>query len=358
MTEKIKVGIWGLGRAGLNMHAPEVRLFPELFELTAGMDTDPERRRIFTEKYGVRAHDTEDALLNDPDVDLISIATRSLDHVAHCERALATGRYVFLEKPIATSYADGLRLAELDKQHPGRLFPRHNRRFEAPFSHIREIVASGILGTVYEIKLCRHGFIRRGDWQTIIECGGGQLNNWGPHIIDHALQFLDYDVKEVWSDLKRIAAVGNAEDHLKIVLKGASGMVVDLEISGGAALPQNEYTIFGTRGALTCSGMTIKLRYVDQGQVFQKLEAFAGNPPLDGGIANSYADLEPIRWIEEDIKVQPSVPTDMHFIWQALYRSIREGVAFPVTIAESVAVLKVIADVKKNTEFAHSPSSR
>ena len=45
----------------------------------------------------------------------------------------------------------------------------------------------------------------------LIDCGGGQLNNWGPHIIDHALQFLDYKVAEVWSDLKRVAAVGDAE---------------------------------------------------------------------------------------------------------------------------------------------------
>jgi scyllo-inositol 2-dehydrogenase (NADP+) len=250
------------------------------------------------------------------------------------------------------SYADALRLVDLDRTYPGRLYLRHNRRFEAPFNHIREIMASGILGTVYEIKLSRHGFKRRSDWQTIIECGGGQLNNWGPHILDHALQFLDYDVKEVWSDLKRIAAVGNAEDHLKIVLKGGSGLVVDLEISGGAALPQNEYTIFGTRGALTCNGDLITLKYTDPKQVFRDTEAFAGNPPLEGGIANAYADLEAIQWIEENIKVNPSVPTEMDLIWVAMYRAIREGVAYPISVAEGVAVIKIIEDVKRNTPFA------
>ncbi|MFA7183505.1 MAG: Gfo/Idh/MocA family oxidoreductase, partial [Victivallales bacterium] len=261
------------------------------------------------------------------------------------------GKYVFLEKPIAVTYADALKLVELVKKYPGKLYLRHNRRFEGPFNHIREIIASGILGKVYEIKLCRHSFQRRSDWQTIIEYGGGMLNNWGPHIIDHALQFLNYKIKEIWSDLKKIAAVGDAEDHLKIVFKGEDGTVVDLEISGGAALSQNEYTVFGTRGALICNGNDIKLKYVDPKQVFKKLEAYPGNPPLSGGFANGYADLEAIRWIEKEIKVEPSIPTDTHFIWPAMYKAIRKGEKFPVSIEEGAAVVKVIEDVKKDTEF-------
>ena len=333
------------------MHTSELEKYPEMYEIFSGMDTDAERCKIFAEKTGAKTYANEDVFLNDPDVEMISIATRSPDHVTHCERALAAGKYVFLEKPIAITYAGGLKLIELDKKYPGKLYLRQNRRFEAPFNHIQEIIASGILGDVYEIKLCRHSFQRRSDWQTIIECGGGQLNNWGPHIIDHALQFLNYKVKEVWSDLKKIAAVGNAEDHLKIIFKGEDGKIVDMEISGGAAIPQHEYTVFGTRGALTCNGNDIKLRYAEPDQVFQKIEAFPGNPPLEGGFANGYADLEVIRWVEEDIEVNPSVPTDTDSIWAAMYKSIKEGVKFRVSIEEGVAIVKIIEDVKKNSKF-------
>ena len=352
MSGKIKVGIWGLGRAGQKMHALELRKYPEMYEIHSGMDIDPERNRLFAENTGAKTYDNAEDLLNDPDVDMISIATRSLDHVAHCEKALATGKYVFLEKPIAVTYADGLKLLDLAQKYPGKLYLRHNRRFEAPFNKIREIIASGVLGKVYEIKLCRHSYSRRNDWQTIIECGGGQLNNWGPHIIDHALQFLNYKVKELWSDLKKIAAVGNAEDHLKIVLKGEDETIVDLEISGGAALPQNEYTVFGARGALTCNGNKVKLKYLDPDQIFQQTSANPGNPPLEGGVAAGYADLEQPRWIENEIDVDPDATTDTHHIWPAMYKAIREGASFPVSIEEGVAVVKVIEDVKKNSKFA------
>ena len=138
---------------------------------------------------------------------------------------------------------------------------------------------------------------------------------------------------------------------MKIVLKGEDGRIVDMEISGGAALPQKEYTVFGTRGALTCSGIDIKLRYADPKQVFQKVEAYPGTPPLNGGFTNGYADLEAVRWVEKDIKIDPFVPTCPDSIWPAMYKSIKEGVKFPVSIEEGVAVVKVIEDVKKGTEF-------
>jgi predicted dehydrogenase len=152
-------------------------------------------------------------------VELISIATRSPDHTAQALKALATGKYVFLEKPIALTYADARKLKKASEKYPGKLFLRHNRRYEAPFNHIREIIASGVLGDIYEVKLHRHGYQRRNDWQTIMACGGGQLNNWGPHIIDHALRFLDSPVANIWSDLKKINNELDALEWHRISIK-------------------------------------------------------------------------------------------------------------------------------------------
>ncbi|MGE9292407.1 MAG: Gfo/Idh/MocA family protein, partial [Puniceicoccales bacterium] len=177
--------------------------------------------------------------------------------------------------------------------------------------------------------------------------------NWGPHIIDHALQFLDYKVQHIWSDLKCIAAIGDAEDHVKIVFKGESGLVVDLEISGGAALPQNDYTVFGTRGALTCRGHEIHLKYIDPDQVFKQNTAIEGNPPLEGGFTSGYADLETVNGVEEKITACPAAPDDLHRIWYALYAAIREGVQYPITVEQGVAVVNVIDDVRAaNPAFA------
>lgn len=347
--KKIKVGIWGLGRAGNLMHIGEIAKFPDMFEIVAGCDMDNERITAAKEKLpSCRFYGKSDEFLKDPELELVSIATRSPDHTAHALKALSTGKYVFLEKPIALTYADAKKLKKASEKYPGKLYLRHNRRYESPFTHIREIIASGVLGDIYEVKLHRHGYQRRNDWQTLIACGGGQLNNWGPHIIDHALQFLESPVAKVWGDLKKIAAVGDAEDHLKIVLTGENGRIVDLEISGGAAISQPEYIIFGSKGALVCHGNTITMKYIDPKQELLKVKAYPDNPPLSGGFGNA----EVLKWVEKSIEVAPKAACDTHDIWKGLYDAIRKGKRYPITVGEGVEVVRVTELVKKGTRFA------
>ncbi len=343
----IKTAIVGIGRAGWNMHCPELDQRKDKFIIVAACDTDAERRHRMAERYACRTYDDIVTLVTDPDIELVSIATRSPDHVRHALLALDAGKAVFLEKPIALNYAEVLRLRDHPAAKDGRLYFRHNRRFEPAFTHIREILASGLLGKVYEIKLRRNGYQRRADWQTLKSCGGGQLNNWGPHIIDHALQFLDAPLADLWSDLKVIAAVGDAEDHLKIVLRGTNGRVVDMEISGGAALPEPEYIVLGARGALICAGDDITMRYLPRDYVLPEVQASDELPALD--YTSGKGGDEPLPWVDERIKVQPSVPTDTDDIWDHLYAAIRQGVPFPITTAQALEVIRVIELAKQST---------
>ena len=344
MNKKINVGIWGLGRAGNGMQVAEIQQYPQLFEIVAGCDIAEDRRQAMAAKYSCRLHADPAAFLADPEVELVSVATRSPDHVRHACQALKAGKYVFLEKPIALNGVEARKLLAAGRKFPGRLYLRHNRHFEPGFVHIREIIASGILGEIFEVKLHRHGFQFRDDWQTIIACGGGQLNNWGPHIIEHALCFLESPVAEIWSDLKKIAAVGDAEDHLKIILKGKNGRVVDIEISGGTALSQPEYIIFGAKGALTCQGDDIHLKYIDPRQKMPAIKAHPENPPLNWG--SSDPNQEKIRWIEKDLKVAPRAGCDTNSIWEHLYKAIRRHVKYPVTLAQGLEIVRIAEMVK------------
>lgn len=348
MSEKINVGIVGIGRAGWGMHCRELNNYQDLFEITAACDVLPDRVEKMKEKYNCAGYADYDSFLEDPEVELVSIAVRSPEHVDFAIRALDAGKKVFLEKPIALNHADAEKLVEADRRKPGRLYCRHNRRFEPAFQHIREIIASGIIGDVYEIKLCRHGYQRRADWQTLVHSGGGQLNNWGPHLIDHALRFIQSPVKDVWSDLKKIAAVGDAEDHLKIMITGESGIVVDVEISGGVALPAPVYTVYGTKGALVCEDeQDIKIKYIDPGQDLPELAANPASPPLTGSFGNS----EPIKWRRKTIMVEPATECDTFHIWKHLYEAIRNNVPFPITLEEAAEVVRITEMARTGSDF-------
>ncbi|HOJ30640.1 MAG TPA: Gfo/Idh/MocA family oxidoreductase [bacterium] len=342
----VKIGIIGLGRAGWGMHCCELDNFKDKFQIVAGCDIVQDFRKRFVEKYGCKAYKRVEDLINDPDVELVDIASRSKDHVEHAIMALKANKYVFLEKPLATSYSEALKIDRLPASQKKKLFIRHNRRFDPAFQHIREIIASGILGQVFEIKLRRNNYQRRNDWQTLKKYGGGLLLNWGPHIVDHALRFLDSPVKEMWSDLKKIAAAGDAEDHIHIILKGKNQMVVDLEISGGAAISESEYLVLGSKGALECTGNEIKLRYLDPSVPLRELKANPGTPGV------GFISPEKLVWIEKTIPVNPELKVEMHFIWDYLYEAIRNKKPFPVKWKQALEVMRIISAAKKGTKFS------
>jgi predicted dehydrogenase len=348
-TEKIRIGVWGLGRAGWGMHCnTELKLHHDCYQIVAGCDLIAARAAKI-DALGGKGYTDPAAFLADPNIELVSVATRSADHVDHAEQVLAAGKMVFIEKPLALTYEEARRVTRLDKQYPGKIFIRHNRRFEAAFSHIREIIASGILGDVYEIKLRRHSYQWRDDWQTLYACNGGMLNNWGPHLIDHALRFIESDVVGVWADLRRVTALGDAEDSFRFILRGANRRLVDVEVSGGVAIPGNIYEIYGTRGALICPDeQDIRLRYLAPEE---KLPTRAADPgtPDDAWTFDGHASKA--KWRRETIMVEPKSGYHINYIYRHLYDAIRLGKPFLIKLDEALEVVRTADRIRKAAEL-------
>ena len=346
MTKPIQVGLIGLGRAGSGMHRGELRPRADKFHFAAVCDCIEERTVPFVDEFGSRPYTKIEDLLADPDVELVTIATRSVDHYAHAKMALLAGKDVMLEKPFCMSMAQANELIALGNKPAGpHLYIRHNRRFESGFETAMNIIDSGKLGHVYEIKLTRNSYQRRNDWQTISEYGGGQLLNWGPHIIDHSLRFCGGDYTNLYSSIQQVAAAGDCEDHIKIVFTGVNGRIVNMEISGGVALPTPEYMIYGSRGSLISQGSNFHLRYLDPEVPLEKIEADPATP----GSGTSFGNPEKLVWVEEDIPIQGEGTAR---IWDALYETIRFGKAFPVKLDQAAKVIEVIEKVKTGTIFA------
>ena len=349
MNRKVKVGIWGMGRAGDGMHGAELQMYPDLFEITAVCDTDAERAEAAGKKYACASFSSPEEFLKSGAMELVAVATFSKDHLRHTAEALSHGYSAVIEKPIALDFETGKELLVLDEKYPGKLFCRQNRRFEPAFHHVREVLASGILGKIHTIKLRRNSFSRRNDWQTLRKNGGGQLNNWGPHLIDQALQLMNYKVASVWGEMKRCAAMGDADDSVKIILRDGAGLTVDVEIFGGAALPSNVYEIYGSRGALSVdpTESDIKMRYIDPSYELKDYPVNEGHP---GGF--SFSDNATIPWIRQTIMVKPSDNCTMNCFYKAVYDSMTGGVPFPVKAREALEVIRITEEVRRqNPDF-------
>lgn len=347
--KKFKVGIAGLGRAGWNMHCSELAALADEFEIVSGCDIDIARCSEFKERYPEASVYCDYCdFIKDEAIEIVSIVVPSLLHVEYARAALEAGKIVYLEKPVALNLQEVSELDSLNKQYPGKLYIRHNRRFEAAFNHIMEIIRSGKLGDIFEVRLCRHRFQMRNDWQTIPECGGGQLNNWGPHLIDHALRFLNCPVKKVYSSLQRINCEGDAEDHVKFVLTGENGCIVDVEISDGASLYGDVYFIMGTKGTLRCTDeKIIEMRTLPDDFKYPEKHPHAESLPRDTG----YGICSGIKWVEEKIEVNPSNGYDMFKAYHYLYLALAGIEEYPVTVEQSLDVVRTTVLIRENNDI-------
>ena len=346
MSDPIKVGVVGLGRIGMSVHRECLKARPDKFTVVAACDLIADRRERYAKEFGCKTYENIEDMINDPEVEVVDIATRSCDHYKHSKMALLAGKSVLVEKPFCETYEQAKELVALGSEPTGpKIYVRHNRRFEEGFIKVNEIIDSGILGDVYEIRLTRNGYQRRNDWQTIKEFGGGQLLNWGPHIVDHAIQFCGGAYVKMFSDIKRVAAVGDAEDHIKLVFRGINGRIVDMEISGGVAMETPEYMIYGSKGSLISEGSTFKLKYLDPAVKLAKIEA---DPSTPNGA--SFGNDEKLQWKEEVIQLEWTDKTDV--VWDYFYEAYRNGKPYPITSAQAIETVRTIEQAKVGTIFA------
>ena len=346
MSRIIKVGIVGLGRAGIGMHSSELAEYPDRFAIAAACDHAKERLENLPERFkGAKLYTDYSEMLQDDNVELVSIATRHPEHVPMALQALEAGKYVNIDKPYALNNREMAQLAEADKKYPGRIFLRHNRRYEAPFQKAMKLIATGVLGEINTVKLYRSvGYCRRNDWITMTEFGGGLFTNWGPHIIDQALQYLDSPVVDLWANIRSIISIGDGDDHIKLLLKAANGRVADIEISGAHTLPGRELEIQGSRGTLIYPvDGRIKMRYVDPEIEFKPLKPHPENPPMKYGNFD-----ETLTFIEQFVEIPP-IP--MSEIWKHVYDAIVNKVPYPITIENGIAVTDIMEKAFRKSNF-------
>jgi predicted dehydrogenase len=125
------------------------------------LGSSPEKSRAAADALHLDvAYDTYDALIADPAVKAVHITTPNKDHLVMTKRALAAGKHVICEKPLAMNTAESAELVALANTHPKLVTAlNYNIRFYPLIHHARDVVQSGELGEIYAI---RGGYIQ--DW--------------------------------------------------------------------------------------------------------------------------------------------------------------------------------------------------
>jgi predicted dehydrogenase len=305
----------------------------------------PERRAQAESELGCKTYSSLAKLLKQDDVEVVVIATPSFQHARDTKKALAAGKHVVCEKPMALSLSETDSVIKAAQASGKQLFIHQNYRFWPEFNHLRETIDSGILGRVYHIRHYQSSFVRRNDWQTLAKNGGGVLNNTCPHFIDVCIQLIGAPIKSVCGDLQQIASSGDVEDHVKILMRGENGVTADLEVSNAQSLPGllPKWIICGTLGTLTSDGKQSTIRYFDPAQVVP-LETL--DTPAVG---RKYGNADQLPWQEKTVNAEDRA--DKRMFYDNVVEVLREGKPMRVTLEQAREIMRVIALTRKGTNF-------
>jgi scyllo-inositol 2-dehydrogenase (NADP+) len=317
--QPIRVGIAGLGRSGWGIHARLLEPLAEQFQVVAVVDEDEGRRAEAVERFDCMAYTDYAELLADRGVELVVVSLPNFLHAELSIAALEAGKHVVTEKPMATSLADADRMVAAAAKSNKLLNIFQNRRYDRDFIKVREIINSGALGRIVQIRMTESKFGRRWDWQTLKQFGGGSLNNTGPHYLDQALQlFGEGEPEIVYCHLDRALTLGDADDHVKLVFKGENKPTIDIELSSCCTFPGEKWNIMGTQGGL--AGSTHELRW----KTFDPAELPPRELSTEPTPDRSY-NRDEIPWQEHTWNISESTEPGEPGFYLDLYQSIRHG---------------------------------
>jgi UDP-N-acetyl-2-amino-2-deoxyglucuronate dehydrogenase len=192
------LAILGCGRIA-QRHARAARRFRRRVAL-AFASRDPVRARAYARRFGaVAAFGNYEDAVRDPRVAGVIICTPHDRHLPDALLALAHGRHVLIEKPIARTLDEADRMIAAARAAGRTLMVAENFRYMPAYRQVRAFIEQGTLGQLRELHVAARGFRRHVDWRLSREVmGGGALIDGGIHYVDN-LRYWGGPVRRVFA---------------------------------------------------------------------------------------------------------------------------------------------------------------
>lgn len=223
-VSRFRAGIIGYGYTGRLHHIAYERVGAEV---VAVADPNP---RLEVPPGVRRFGEAEDLLASD--IDVVSICVPNTLHFDLTMVALAAGKHVLLEKPIAVDNAQAERMIHEAGRTGRMLFVGMTHRFYPEVMEARAAVAAGEIGEVVSITDCIYehfGFLDSPRWYLDrAQAGGGTVLSSGIHLVDRVLWFAGDRVEAVWGSASNPFFGESVEDCAQMSLRFAAGKSAQL----------------------------------------------------------------------------------------------------------------------------------
>jgi predicted dehydrogenase len=245
----IRAAIAGLGRWGRNL--VEASRGHDRLKIARAVETDLESARSYCAAHRLDLTADLGAVLADDAIDAVLLATPHSLHPAQVIACAAAKKQMFCEKPLALNVADAARMFAACRDAGVVLAVGHNRRFWPSMRALRDIVASGELGTLLHIEghnSNENSQAITGGWRlSPEESPGGGLTGAGLHVLDAFVSMLG-PVRRVYAQLHQREPGPPPLDTAVMMLDFVNGVTGTLSTVRATPLYFRVH-VFGTNGS-------------------------------------------------------------------------------------------------------------
>ncbi len=346
MSKIYKVGIIGYGGMG-NAHLVCINRREGARVQVKGVYDLNEARHEFARNNGLIAYESREALLSDPEIDIVLVAATNDVHAEIGIDALRHGKHVICEKPVTMTSSE-LEEVMAVASETGKVFTiDQNRRTNKDFVLMKRCVEEGMIGKAYHIESRVEG--SRGmpsGWRTLKHLGGGMMLDWGVHLIDQLMYMNKSAVTNVFCKMYKID-YPEVDDNFHLSLTFEDGLTAFIEVATNNYITKPRWYVLGTDGTLKindwgCEGEIV--RVVDKSNVWDE-EIFMTKAGPTKTMAPRHPDsVETIKLSEP-----MDVDDDLMVVYEQLVAAI-EGAELTIKAEQALRVMKVMEAAFESAE--------
>ena len=228
-------------------------------EIVGVLSGDPERGAGYATRHGIPVSTTElEALLAIPDLDAVYISTTNEKHHPQALAAIAAGKHVLCEKPLAMTTAEAAEMVRAAEAAGVVLATNHHLRNAGAHRAIQELVAEGRIGRVLSVRVFHAVHLPphlRGWRINDATAGGGVIPDITVHDADSVRFYLGEDPVEVVAMAGASGMGAGVEDSVMSVWSLPSGAMVQTHESFTHPFAGSGIEVHGTEGSIFGRGI-------------------------------------------------------------------------------------------------------
>lgn len=330
----LKIGFIGFGKSANRYHLPYVNLREKIKVKTIVGRTINETLATPYKEKGVHFTTDLNELLNDKEIQLVTICTPADTHYDLAKQVILAGKSVIVEKPFCDTVERAKELLALGYKQGVLVQPYQNRRFDGDFLAVQQVIEQGFLGDILEVET-HIDYFRPGSFTQPSVKENGSFYGLGIHTMDRMIALFGRP-QTVAYDIRNNEVESAVDNYFDVDLHYSHKLKVKVKTNHVVAQSYPRFIVHGTNGSFIKYGEDQQENDLKAG-ILPDAIGFGEDSPMYYGLAkykNANGD-----WIEKQIKTPVG---DYGRFYDSIYETLLNNAPKLVTDEQAITNIEIL----------------